>query len=159
MARIYLRAALLGPAVGGDSQGTESHLATVQAKLARADFHGSIMTVQQSKDPLLVGLSGIVIIRVWERIQGGNEGTSWKVSISSSSVRQMKGWRFFRQRCLNRTRFLYLVFRCARRWRGRDVGTVLDGPHVELELYGNHFRFRSSDRASRKFKHKESIVL
>ena len=37
--------------------------------------------------------------------------------------------------------------------------TVLDVAHIELELYGNQFRFRSSDRASRKFKHKESIVL
>lgn len=37
--------------------------------------------------------------------------------------------------------------------------TVSDVPHVEVGLYGNQFRFRSSDRASRKFKHKESIVL
>lgn len=42
---------------------------------------------------------------------------------------------------------------------GGDGETVLDGPHIELELYGNQFRFRSSDRASRKFKCKESIVL
>lgn len=42
---------------------------------------------------------------------------------------------------------------------GGDWKRVADGPHVELELYGNQFRFRSSDRASRKFKHKESIVL
>lgn len=37
--------------------------------------------------------------------------------------------------------------------------TVLDNPHIELELYGNQFRFRSSDRAGRKFKHKETIEL
>lgn len=37
--------------------------------------------------------------------------------------------------------------------------TVLDSPHVEFELYGNQFRFRSADRASRKFKHKETIEL
>jgi ribonuclease P protein subunit POP4 len=37
--------------------------------------------------------------------------------------------------------------------------TVSDVPHLELELYGNQVRFRASDRASRKFKHKESIVL
>lgn len=43
-------------------------------------------------------------------------------------------------------------------WTG-DGKTVSDEPHVELELYGNQMRFRSSDRASRKFKHKESIVL
>ncbi len=39
------------------------------------------------------------------------------------------------------------------------AATVLDGPHVEIELYGNQFCFRSADRAGRKFKHKESIEL
>ena len=37
--------------------------------------------------------------------------------------------------------------------------TVLDGPHVEFDLYGNQFCFRAVDRAGRKFKHKESIEL
>ncbi|KAJ2916065.1 hypothetical protein MD484_g4326, partial [Candolleomyces efflorescens] len=37
--------------------------------------------------------------------------------------------------------------------------TVLDVPHLVFELYGNQFRFRSSERAGRKFKHKESIEL
>ena len=37
--------------------------------------------------------------------------------------------------------------------------TVLDVPHIEFELYGNQFCFRSADRASRKFKHKETIEL
>ena len=37
--------------------------------------------------------------------------------------------------------------------------TVLDGPHIEIELYGNQFCFRAADRAGRKFKHKETIEL
>lgn len=37
--------------------------------------------------------------------------------------------------------------------------TVLDKPHFEFELYGNQFRFRSAERAGRKFKHKETIEL
>ena len=37
--------------------------------------------------------------------------------------------------------------------------TVVDIPHMEIKLYGNQFRFRSADRASRKFKHKETIEL
>ena len=37
--------------------------------------------------------------------------------------------------------------------------TVLDGPHIEFELYGNQFCFRAADRAGRKFKHKETIEL
>ncbi|EEB91567.1 hypothetical protein MPER_10052, partial [Moniliophthora perniciosa FA553] len=37
--------------------------------------------------------------------------------------------------------------------------TVLDSPYIEFELYGNQFRFRSADRAGRKFKPKETIEL
>ena len=32
-------------------------------------------------------------------------------------------------------------------------------PQMEFELYGNQFRFRSADRAGRKFKSKETIEL
>ncbi len=41
----------------------------------------------------------------------------------------------------------------------REARTVLDGPHIEFELYGNQFCFRAADRAGRKFKHKETIEL
>jgi ribonuclease P protein subunit POP4 len=41
----------------------------------------------------------------------------------------------------------------------RESRTVLDGPHIEFELYGNQFCFRAADRAGRKFKHKETIEL
>lgn len=37
--------------------------------------------------------------------------------------------------------------------------TVLDVPRMEFKLYGNQFCFRSADRASRKFKHKETVEL
>ena len=37
--------------------------------------------------------------------------------------------------------------------------TVLDIPHMEFELYGNQFCFRATERAGRKFKHKETIEL
>lgn len=45
---------------------------------------------------------------------------------------------------------------------GADAGgakTILDMPHIEFELYGNHFCFRAAERAGRKFKHKETIEL
>jgi ribonuclease P protein subunit POP4 len=40
-----------------------------------------------------------------------------------------------------------------------ELLTVLDVHHIEFELYGNQFCFHSADRASRKFKHKETIEL
>lgn len=42
---------------------------------------------------------------------------------------------------------------------GTSETTVLDKPHLEFQLYGNQFRFRSAERAGRKFKHKETIEL
>lgn len=37
--------------------------------------------------------------------------------------------------------------------------TVFDAPHIKFELYGNQFQFRASERAGRKFKHKETVEL
>jgi hypothetical protein len=37
--------------------------------------------------------------------------------------------------------------------------TVLDGPHIEFELYGNQFCFHAADRAGRELKHKEAMEL
>lgn len=44
---------------------------------------------------------------------------------------------------------------------GTNVGrSPLDtSPCLEFDLYGNQFCFRSTDRATRKFKHKETLEL
>jgi len=39
------------------------------------------------------------------------------------------------------------------------IQTVLDNENIQFQLYGNQFRFRSAERAGRKFKHKETIEL
>ena len=41
----------------------------------------------------------------------------------------------------------------------QKLETVLDIDHIQFQLYGNQFRFRSAERAGRKFKHKETIEL
>ncbi|KAH9946195.1 RNase P/MRP, p29 subunit [Epithele typhae] len=82
--------------------------AGMHAKLVKADFHGSFVIVRRSKNPCLVGLSGIVLfLRVFP----------WPAT------------------------------------------TILDMPHIEFELYGNHFCYRAAERAGKKFKHKETIEL
>ena len=55
--------------------------------------------------------------------------------------------------------FVFAVPAAATASLGDGGMTVLDGPHVEFDLYGNQFCFRAVDRAGRKFKHKESIEL
>ncbi|KAG6879462.1 hypothetical protein C0992_002465 [Termitomyces sp. T32_za158] len=49
------------PASGLPSGQAMPSSSSMHPKLVKADFHGSIMTVRQSKNPCLVGLSGIVI--------------------------------------------------------------------------------------------------
>lgn len=113
------------------------NVTAMQSKLVKADFHGSIMTVRQSKNPCLVGISGIVVYESENGFRVITRGNKLKMLPKQNAV----------------FTFGVPVYSTI------GSGTVLDEAHVELDLYGNHFRFRSSDRASRKYKYKESIVL
>ncbi|KAF9792373.1 RNase P/MRP, p29 subunit [Thelephora terrestris] len=133
----------LGPQPSGtvtEQNAAMPNVPTIHAKLVKADFHGSILTVRQSKNPCLVGLSGIVIYESENAFRVITRGNKLKMLPKQSTVF---------------TFGLPLYSATA----GDGGRTVSDGPHVELELYGNQFEFRSSDRASRKFKHKGNIVL
>ncbi|KAG7095192.1 hypothetical protein E1B28_005969 [Marasmius oreades] len=126
--------------------------AGMHAKLVKADFHGSLMTVRQSKCPSLIGISGIVIhesenaIRVVTRrdevklIPKQNSIFVFAVPVYSTLPPTHKPNNAFPVPTITDT-------------------SVSDVPHMEFELYGNQFRFRSADRAGRKFKHKETIEL
>ncbi|KAN0133351.1 Rof/RNase P-like protein [Lactarius tabidus] len=116
---------------------TPAAAAGMHAKLVKADFHGSIVTVRRSKNAALVGLSGIVVQETENTFKIVTRVDKLKVLPKQGSV---------------------FVFAVPAGTTG-DGMTVHDGPHVEFELYGNQFCFRAADRAGRKFKHKESIEL
>ncbi|KAK7040751.1 RNase P/RNase MRP complex subunit [Paramarasmius palmivorus] len=123
-------------------------------KLVKADFHGSIMTVRRSKCASLIGLSGIVIhesenaLRIITRenkvrlIPKQNSIFAFAVPVYST---------------LPPTHTSDSPFPVPTAEQAKT--TVLDSPYIEFELYGNQFRFRSADRAGRKFKPKETIEL
>jgi len=96
-------------------------------------------------------------VRVRERVQGDNEREQvekWVCLLASVRWGMADG----APTVLPKQKSVFVV--CVPLYSAEDKGgMVSDVPHAELELYGNQFRFRSSDRASRKFKHKESIVL
>lgn len=139
-------------------------VAGMHAKLVKADYHGSIMTVRQSKNPCLVGLSGIVIHETENAFKIVTKSNRLKLIPKQNTV-----FAFAVP--------LYSISPSASRSPGHDsaianptddiaasasseaLQTVLDIPHMEFELYGNQFCFRASERASRKFKHKETIEL
>ncbi|KAI0646959.1 RNase P/MRP, p29 subunit [Trametes meyenii] len=121
--------------------------AGIHAKLIKADFHGAIVTVRQSKNPCLVGLSGIVVHETENAFKVITRKDQLKLIPKSNSV-------FVFAVPLYATAALSPLS-----WSPSPCPTVLDLPHIEFELYGNHFCFRSAERAGRKFKHKETIEL
>ncbi|KAF8894665.1 Rof/RNase P-like protein [Infundibulicybe gibba] len=122
-------------------------------KLLKADFHGSIIIVRQSKNPCLVGLSGIVIHETENAFKVITKRNESKLIPKQNSIFAF-AVPLFSTLLPSHNQSTPLPVP-----DNTNTQTVLDSPHLEFELYGNQFRFRSADRAGRKFKHKESIEL
>lgn len=114
---------------------------SMQARLVKADLHGSMMTVRASKNVCLVGLAGIVIYE---------SENAFRIITKADKLKLVPK---------QNTTFAFAVPDASSASRLTEKETVLDRAHIEFELYGNQFRFRAADRASRKFKHKETIEL
>lgn len=100
-----------------------SNLSTMNNKLTKADFHGCLLTVSQSKCPTYVGISGIVVQETHNTL---------KLICKDDRLRSVPK-------------------------AGSIFTFTLD--QVEFSLYGNHIKFRPSDRATRKFKERSTIEL
>ncbi|KZP10489.1 RNase P/MRP p29 subunit [Athelia psychrophila] len=140
--------------------------AGMHAKLVKADFHGSFITVRQSKNPCLVGLSGIVIHETENAFKVITKHNTLKLLPKQNSIFVL---------AVPLYAYAYSVAPLpnapppptppapnAPREPHRTetaMETVTDIPHIEFDLFGNQFRFRSADRAGRKFKPKETIEL
>ncbi|KAE9396071.1 RNase P subunit p29-like protein [Gymnopus androsaceus JB14] len=115
--------------------------ASIHPKLLKADFSGSFVSVQTSKNPSLVGIQGIVI----------HESENTFVIITREN----------KTKVLPKQNAIFTL--CVPAYSISDslsaASTILDIPHLAFTLYGNQFRFRASERAGRKFKCKESIEL
>ncbi|EUC64804.1 ribonuclease P protein subunit p29 [Rhizoctonia solani AG-3 Rhs1AP] len=110
-----------------------SHAIGMQTKLVKADFHGCKLTVKASKCPTLIGSSGLVIEETSNVFRIITIDDRVKVLPKQNSI------------------FTFTVPLKA------DQGEA--SPQIQFELYGNQFRYRAEDRASRKFKSKETIEL
>jgi len=126
--------------------------ATMHAKLVKADFHGSLITVRQSKNPCLAGLSGIVIHESENAFKVITSNDQLKLLPKQNSIFALAVPLFSTLPPLISADSSSLI-------KSESTVTVLERPHIEFELYGNQFRFRSAERAGRKFKPKETIEL
>ncbi|KAH6901246.1 hypothetical protein BKA70DRAFT_1310054, partial [Coprinopsis sp. MPI-PUGE-AT-0042] len=133
-------------------------------KLLKADFHGAFLIVKNARNPCLVGLQGIIVVT--EMIELNFPKTKFYIYLRSPCVFHTA--RFFQTRSTLPLAPLGIRDEST---QGQTVPgsmrsplpsanqTVTTVPHLNFELYGNQFRFRSTDRAGRKFKHKETIEL
>ncbi|KDR72179.1 hypothetical protein GALMADRAFT_213246 [Galerina marginata CBS 339.88] len=135
-------------------------------KLLKADYHGSIMTVSQSKNPCLVGVSGIVIHETENAFKVVTRQNKLKLLPKQNSIFTF-AVPLYSTLPPTHTPDKPLPFPPPTTTTTLEDGssnfsqaqTVLDAPHIQFELYGNQFRFRAAERAGRKFKHKETIEL
>jgi len=120
----------------------------MHAKLVKADFHGSIITVKQSKNPCLVGLTGIVILETENVFRVITKKDQMKLIPKRNAIFTF---------CVPLYDIRSSTLPTTEESPGVDpLHTV---PKMEFELHGNQFCFRSADRASKKFKAKETIEL
>ncbi|KAL0946207.1 hypothetical protein HGRIS_012466 [Hohenbuehelia grisea] len=136
------------------SPSAQPNAGTMQAKLLKADFHGSVMTVKESKNAVLVGLSGIVIRETENAFEVVTKQDKVKLIPKQNSIFTF-AVPLYSTLPPSHTNETPLPL------DQEDVPqkTALDDPHIEFDLYGNQFRFRAADRAGRKFKPKETIEL
>ncbi|KAJ7607557.1 Rof/RNase P-like protein, partial [Roridomyces roridus] len=131
--------------------------AAVHPKLLKADFHGSIMTVYQSKNTATIGLWGIVIHETEGTFKVVTKENKLKVIPKRNSIFKFAVPAFSTLPATHDPSApLPLPVPVL---PSQDLRTVLDGPHALFELHGNQFCFRSADRAGKKFKAKETIEL
>ncbi|KAG7447955.1 RNase P/MRP, p29 subunit [Guyanagaster necrorhizus] len=127
---------------------------SMHAKLLKADLHGSLISVRRCKNPCLLTLSGIVIHESENAFKIITKEDRVKLVPKANAVFAF-AVPLFSTLPSNYDSSTSLPVPLAE----ESKDTVLDRPHIEFELYGNQFRFRSADRAGRKFKHKETMEL
>ncbi|KAJ3562300.1 hypothetical protein NP233_g9660 [Leucocoprinus birnbaumii] len=125
-------------------------------KLVKADFHGAIISVCQSKNPCLVGITGIIFHETENAFKIITKSNAVKLLPKQNSIFTLSIPLYS---TLPPSHTSSTPLPLAEPGAEIDTITVLDRPHIQFELYGNQFRFRSADRAGRKFKHKERIEL
>ncbi|KAF9522153.1 RNase P/MRP, p29 subunit [Crepidotus variabilis] len=134
---------------------------SMHPKLLKADFHGSIVSVSQSKNPSIVGVSGIVIYETENTFKVITREDKVKTIPKQNSVFSF-AVPLYSTLSASHHDDASLPIPTPLDSSGEaaeTLKTVLDTEHLLFQLYGNQFRFRSADRAGRKFKHKETIEL
>ncbi|TFK21488.1 hypothetical protein FA15DRAFT_758702 [Coprinopsis marcescibilis] len=173
------------PPSGAVNKGSVAKMAPSSAnmhpKLLKADFHGAFLTVKKAKNPCLIGLEGIIIHETENAFKVITEKDQVKLLPKQNSIFTFATPVFSTLPATFRHGMPYptptlgpqslsdppdATFTTKEAAPSKGPGlvpsqseTVRAVPHLQFELYGNQFRFRSTERAGKKFKYKETIEL
>ncbi|KAG6372174.1 RNase P subunit p29-like protein [Boletus reticuloceps] len=130
---------------------------SMHAKLVKADINGALLTVRQSRNPCLVGLSGIVLHETENAFKLITRKNKLKLVPKQNSIFTLAVplYSTLSPSTIERDP----VQTSQQQERDATLWTVVDKPYIEFDLYGSQFCFRSADRSNRKFKAKETIEL
>ncbi|KAG9005810.1 hypothetical protein FRB94_003880 [Tulasnella sp. JGI-2019a] len=146
---------------GKVDQGKLPSVPTMHGKLVKADFHGAIITVKETKNTATTGLSGIIVHETENTFKIVTKEDEVKVIPKRNTIFT------FRVPVYSLTLPGTLSRQPGQSAASSDSATDISGlslaspldsvPSLEFDLYGNQFCFRSADRATKKFKHKETV--
>jgi ribonuclease P protein subunit POP4 len=111
-------------------------------KLLKADYHGAILTVTQSKNPTFIGLSGLCIQETQQ---------NFRLITSTNALKTVPK--------------MNNIFQFELKLQGSETSSpdsdaaADDGRILKFELYGSQICYKSSERTVKKFKSKATIQL
>ncbi|KAN0092540.1 Rof/RNase P-like protein [Tylopilus felleus] len=139
-------------------EGKMPSVSSMHAKLVKADLNGALLTVRQSRNPCLVGLSGIVLHETENAFKLITRKNQLKLAPKQNSIFAL-AVPLYSTLSPSATERDPAQPPQQEQQDSKPPWTVVDKPYFEFDLYGNQFCFRSADRSNKKFKAKETIEL
>ncbi|CAH7686873.1 Rof/RNase P-like protein [Phakopsora pachyrhizi] len=121
-----------------------SNPSIVQSKLTKADFHGAFLSVNKSKNPTLVGQTGIVFQETEQAFKIINSEDQIKLLPKNHSIFEIS-ITIEQDEMMITDRF--------------SNYSLVQKKTLKFRIIGNCFRFRSNDRVNKKFKFKSNFEL
>lgn len=117
----------------------------IESLMLRADYHGALIKVIQSKAPQMVGIEGIIIQET---------KNTFKVITQQDKYKGIVGLFFSYFICYNS--FLTIILKVIP--KANNIFSFVIGENLVI-IYGNNIRCKATERSVKKFKKKESIDL
>jgi len=129
----------------------------LQGKLVKADFHGAIITVKECKNVATTGLTGIIVHETENTFKIVTQRDQFKVIPKRNTTFTFRVPLHVPPVPLVELQNPSELTLPSSSTDDKAMSSLDQLPSFEFDLFGNQFCFRSAERATKKFKHKETI--